>query len=167
MEQAGMLIWSDRFELMQGKIVPMNAKGAKHEHYKGSLNNFWMRHKTSAYQIIPETTFRLSADTYLEPDFLFYDAKFRVPEIAASNALLCVEISDTSIKKDMDVKAELYASFGVPALWVIDVNTLKTHVFGQVENGIYQSKSVFSSKQILVPNFAPELAITLAGLELI
>lgn len=167
MQQAGMLYDSDRFELIEGEIVPMNAKGAKHEHYKVSLNRFWTRKSNDSYCIAPETTFRLSKATYVEPDFVFYDSKFQLPQLAASNTLLAVEVSDTSLKFDMGQKSEIYASFGIPALWVIDVNTLNTHVFGQVSDGSYQSVKVIGPKEILMPDFAPELAVKLSELVLI
>jgi DNA-binding transcriptional regulator YdaS (Cro superfamily) len=167
MQKAGMLYDSDRFELIGGEIVPMNAKGALHEHYKASLNMFWMQRKTNGYHIIPETTLRLSRDTCLEPDFLFYDSKYKVPQIAVTNTLLCVEVSETTLKFDIGKKVDLYASFGIAALWVIDVNTLNTHVFGEVTKGAYQSKQILSSTEILAPEFAPELAMKLGELELI
>jgi Uma2 family endonuclease/DNA-binding transcriptional regulator YdaS (Cro superfamily) len=167
MQQAGMLVESDRFELIDGEIVPMNAKGAKHEHYKGSLNKFWMQKMRGGYNLVPETTFRLSKDTYIEPDFIFYDSKFQLPQLAASHTLLAVEVSDTTLKFDRGRKAKIYASFAVPMLWVIDVNTLNTHVFGQVAEDGYQSIRIVGPHEILVPDFAPELAVKLSELVLI
>jgi Uma2 family endonuclease/DNA-binding transcriptional regulator YdaS (Cro superfamily) len=167
MEQLGMLIESDRFELIGGEIVPMNAKGAKHEHYKASLNDFWVTNKHKGFRIAQETTFRLSKDTYLEPDFVFYNAKVKLPQLAASNTLLAVEVSDTSLKIDLGRKAEVYAQFGIPALWVIDVNTLETHVFSEPSRTGYKSNKIIGPNEILVPNFALELAMKLSELELI
>jgi Uma2 family endonuclease len=167
MERAGLFAGSDRFELIGGEIVPMSAKGAKHEHYKVSLNMFWMRRSAESYHIAQETTFRLSKDTYMEPDFVFYDSKVKLPQLDATNTLLAVEISDTSLKFDRGRKASIYASFGVRVLWVIDVNTLDTHVFGQAGTEGYQSVKVVGPNQILVPDFAPELAVKLRELVLI
>jgi Uma2 family endonuclease len=167
MERAGLFAGSDRFELIGGEIVPMSAKGAKHEHYKASLNKFWMQNMKDGYNFIPETTFRLSKDTYLEPDFVFYDSKYKIPQLAASNTLLAVEVSDTTLKFDSGRKANIYASFGVPALWAIDVNTLETHVFGQPGKDGYKSIKIVKPNEILVPDFAPELAVKLSELVLI
>jgi Uma2 family endonuclease/DNA-binding transcriptional regulator YdaS (Cro superfamily) len=167
MEQAGLLVQSDHFELIDGEIIPMNAKGALHEHYKVSLNNYWIRQKRSGYSIAPETTFRLSERTFIEPDFVFYDSKFQLPQLASSHTLLAVEVSDTTLKTDLGRKAEVYARFAIPVLWVMDVNTLNTHVFEDVVDGRYRSKKIVGAHDILVAEFAPELALKLSELELI
>ncbi|MHB8816356.1 MAG: Uma2 family endonuclease [Steroidobacteraceae bacterium] len=36
------------------------------------------------------------------------------------DALLVIEVSDTTLRKDMDVKTSLYARRGVPELWIVD-----------------------------------------------
>jgi Uma2 family endonuclease/DNA-binding transcriptional regulator YdaS (Cro superfamily) len=167
LEQAGLLIESDRFELIDGEIVPMNAKGALHEHYKASLNLFWMRNSKNNYRIAQETTFRMSPQTYVEPDFVFYDSNVKLPQLAPANTLLAVEVSDTTLKFDRGRKAEVYASFGIKALWVINVNTLDTHIFSQPEQGSYKSTKPIGPSEILAPDFAPELAMKLGQLELI
>ena len=157
----------DRFELIGGEIVPMSPKGSKHEHYKGSLNHFWMTRKGEGYHIIPETTFRLDKHTFLEPDFVFYDSKVQVPQLAVSNTLLAVEVSDSSIGYDIGRKARIYSNFGVRALWVINVNTLEIHVFGEAGIDGYRLNRVVGPNETLAPDFAPELALELADLPLI
>ena len=62
----------------------------------------------------PETTFRLSEDTYLKPDFTFYEASTGLKGLNGGNALLVVEIADSSFAYDTGRKAALYASFGIP-----------------------------------------------------
>lgn len=167
MVRLGILQEDDRFELIGGEIVPMSPKGSKHEHYKGSLNNFWMTRKGNGYHIIQETTFRLDKHTFLEPDFVFYDSRVQVPQLAASNTLLAVEVSDSSFGYDRGRKSRIYANFGVKALWVINVNTLETHVFGEAGIDGYRLTSVVGPNATLVPEFAPELAVKLAELPLI
>jgi Uma2 family endonuclease len=157
----------DRFELIGGEIVPMSPKGSKHEHYKGSLLDFWMSRKSGGYRIIPETTFRLDKHTFLEPDFVFYDSKVQVPQLAVSNTLLAVEVSDSSIGYDIGRKARIYSNFGVRALWVINVNSLDIHVFGEAGIDGYRVNRVIGPTETLAPGFAPELALKLADLPLI
>ncbi len=167
MVAAGIIDEDDRFELIGGEVVPMSPKGSGHESYKASLLDFWISRRTSGYRIIQETTFRLDAFTFLEPDFVFYDSKVKVPQLATSNTLLAVEVADSSLSYDKGRKARIYANFGVKTLWVIDVETLDTHVFAAPGMNGYQSTSVIGANEILAPDFAPELAIKLAELPLI
>jgi len=167
MAELGIFQEDDRFELIGGEIVPMSPKGNRHEIYKGSLLQFWLQHKTAKYSIIPETTFRLDEHSFIEPDFVFYDAAVKVPQLAPSNTWLAVEISDTSLSYDLGRKPRIYSNAGVKALWVIDVNSLVTHVFSHPGIDGYREVKTVERDQIIVPDFAPELAVKLGELELI
>src|SRR5687767_9460150 len=72
MVEAGIIAEDDRFELIGGEIVPMSPKGIQHETLKAALNDFWVRHLPREFRLVPETTFRMSEDTFVEPDFVFY-----------------------------------------------------------------------------------------------
>jgi Uma2 family endonuclease len=167
MVRLGILQEDDRFELIGGEIVPMSPKGSKHEHYKISLLQFWMRRATDNYRIAPETTLRLDAYAFVEPDFVFYSADVLAPQLAPSNTLLAVEIADSSLSYDRGRKARIYANSGVKVLWVVDVNTLETHVFAEAGIDGYRINRIIGPNETLVPDFAPELAIKLAELPLI
>jgi Uma2 family endonuclease len=167
MVRAGIIYEDERFELIDGDAVPMSPKGNKHEHYKASLNTFWHERKGSTYRLIQETTFRLDTSTFLEPDFVFYDAKVQVPQLAPSNTWHAVEISDSTLNYDTGRKAKIYARFEVPVLWAINVNTLEIHVFEKPSADGYAEHRIVPSHQTLAPDFAPELAVKLSELPLI
>ena len=164
MVQAGIIDEDERFELIDGDAVPMASKGVRHESYKAALVAFWYERKTEAYRIIPETTFRLSDSTFLEPDILFYDGKSRIADLSPRTSLLAVEISDTTLAYDRGRKADIYARHGVPALWVINVISLDTHVYGVPSPDGYLNLRTFGPTEQLVPAFAPELAVKLVEL---
>lgn len=167
MVEAGVIDEDERFELIDGDVVPTSPKGNKHEAYKISLMDFWMARKTRNYRIAQETTFRLDHSSFLEPDFVFYDSKVKSPELAPPNTLLAVEISDSTLRYDMGCKAKVYAQFNVPALWVLDVKTLDSHIFGQPTFDGYRTHRVVRPDETLAPEFAPELALKISELELI
>src|SRR5580700_1404253 len=72
MTAAGILDEDERIELIGGEIVPMSPKGHQHEIVKTALMLHWARSLPVDLMFTTETTFRLSSDTYLEPDFAFY-----------------------------------------------------------------------------------------------
>ena len=164
MVQAGVIEEGERFELIDGDAVPMSSKGIRHESYKASLLSFWMKAASNAYRIIPETTFRMGDSTFLEPDILFYDGKFRIADLSPATSLLAVEIADTTLAYDRGRKAMIYARHGVPALWVINVNTLQTHVYAEPSTDGYLNMRTFGPDETLAPSFAPELAVKLGEL---
>jgi Uma2 family endonuclease len=166
MAEAGILEEDERIELIGGEIVPMTPKGNHHEILKVALNLCWARKLPPRLVFATETTFRLTADTYLEPDFVFYPKASGLRELSAATARLVVEIADSSLGYDLGRKASLYAGFGIAELWVIDAVRLHTHVHREPAAAGYRSVVEFASGARLVPQTDPELAVTLAELEL-
>jgi Uma2 family endonuclease len=115
---------------------------------------------------IPATTFRLAVDTYLEPDFAFYPKATGWQGLDAETARLVVEVSDSSLGYDLGRKAALYAGFGIVELWVIDAVRLETRIHRAPSPDGYREIADFRPGDSLVPQAAPELAVTLAALDL-
>ena len=72
MTAAGILDEDERIELIGGDVVAMSPKGHQHEILKTALTLYWSRSLPADLLFTTETTFRLSPDAYLEPDFVFY-----------------------------------------------------------------------------------------------
>src|SRR5882724_7323710 len=147
MVAAGILHEDERIELIGGEIVPMSPKGNHHEVLKIALNLYWGRQLPPDLQFAPETTFRLSADTYLEPDFVVYPKAIGLRGLSAATAKLVVEIADSSRSYDLGRKADLYAAFGIVELWVIDAVTLQTRIHREPTPTGYRSAVDWSSSQ--------------------
>jgi Uma2 family endonuclease len=166
MVEVGLIQEDERIELVGGEIVPMSPKGNRHETLKRALLRHWYETGLGDLDLLPETTFRLSENTYLEPDVLVFPRKLRVEEIAPTNVLLAVEISDSSLGYDLGVKARIYGRFGVRELWVIDAKDLVTHVHvGPGADG-YMSVREVPEGIALIPLFAPKLSLRLSDLGL-
>jgi Uma2 family endonuclease len=105
--------------------------------------------------LVPETTFRLSEDTYLEPDVVIYPRTSGIRGLSANNVLLVIEIADSSLTYDTGRKVGLYASFGIRQLWVIDAARLTTRVFGDPVADGYRDARDFGPTDQLVPLIAP------------
>ena len=165
--EAGIMDEDERVELIGGELVPMSPKGARHELVKVALNRRWILAAPSDCGVAQETTFHLSPDTYLEPDFVFYPVASGLLALSAENVLLVVEIADTSRRYDMGRKAKLYAAFGVRELWVIDAVRMTARVFLAPSPTGYGEIRDFKAKQSFVPRFDPQaFALSLAELEL-
>jgi Uma2 family endonuclease len=168
MVAAGVMEEDERVELIGGELVPMSPKGNHHEVMKAALLRRWYRAVPDDLDLVPETTFRLSEDTYLEPDVVIYPRASGLRGLTGANVLLIVEIADSSLRYDIGRKAALYASFGIRELWVIDAVRLTTRVFREPAADGYRNASDFGPSDRLVPLIAPEaFAVKLDELELI
>src|SRR5262245_9066258 len=167
MVKAGILAEDERFELIGGEVVPMSPKGIRHERIKGSLAEYWYRRLPPEIGLIQGTTFRLDEDTFVEPDFVFFKRAEGLAALKPETCLLAVEVADSSLFYDLNRKARLYAVFGVREVWVINAQTLVTHVHRRPGLDGYQDKPEVQPHEPLVPDFAPPLVVTLDALELI
>ena len=166
MVAAGVMEEDERVELIGGELVPMSPKGNQHEIVKTALLRRWYRLAPDHIDLTPETTFRLSEDTYLEPDVVVYPSGFEPKDLRGQNVLLVVEIADSSKRYDMGRKASLYASFGVRELWVIDAARLTARVFLEPAADGYRETRDCTAAERLVPHFAPDaFALRLADLK--
>jgi Uma2 family endonuclease len=156
MVAAGVMEEDERIELIGGELVPMSPKGNHHELVKPALLRRWFRAAPDAVELTPETTFRLSEDTYLEPDLVIYPSPMEPKDLKGPNVLLVVEIADSSRRYDMGRKAKLYASFDVRELWVIDAVKLTARVFREPGAGGYAETRDFAGAEKMVPLFGPE-----------
>jgi Uma2 family endonuclease len=167
MVAAGIIDEDERFELIDGEVVPMSPKGIRHEVIKASLNKWWLQRMPSGFNLIPETTFRLNTTSFIEPDFVFFSSTTKLANLKPATALLCVEVADTSLRYDTGRKATLYAAHGVSTLWTINVENLQTHIFSKPSSEGYQERRLIEPDQMLAPGFAPEIAVKLGELPLL
>jgi Uma2 family endonuclease len=168
MVRAGILDEDERVELIRGELVPMSPKGSRHEILKIALNRRWQKLCPEDVQIAQETTFRLSDDTYLEPDFVVYQSSVGIVGIRGENVLLVVEVADTSTRYDRGRKATLYAQFGIRELWAIDAVRMTTRVFRGPSSDGYADKQDFKASETIAPLSAPPVfALRLDELKLV
>ena len=152
----------DRFELLGGEIVPMSPKGRRHEIVREELSFRFAKLAPAGVFVACEPQFKLSEDSYALPDILVRPAAVKTPDLPAASALLVVEIADTSLAYDVATKAALYAGHGVREYWVVNAATFVVTVHRQPSGHSYGFIREFAPDMRLVPELAPELAVTLA-----
>lgn len=166
MAHIGLLGKHERVELIGGEIVSMSPKGSFHERLKIALNVYWAQRLPPGLTIAPETTLRLSPDTYIEPDFVFYPTSVGWGGLASGTTLLAVEIADSSLSYDLGLKAELYGRFGIAELWVMNAITRETRIHREPRPSGYGRVHDYGPDETLVPGCDAGLAVTLADLDL-
>ena len=163
---AGIIDDGERFELIDGDVVPKHARSLQHEVIRGSLVAWWMKGREARFHIACMTPFRLNASSFLEPDFVFFASKTKLADLKPSNALFAVEVADTSLRYDTGRKATLYAAHGVCELWIINAETLQTHIFTKPSADGHLERRLIESDVVLAPRFAPEIAVKMGELPL-
>jgi Uma2 family endonuclease len=118
------------------------------------------------FRIAPETTLRLDDSAFLEPDFTIYPRSVHPGDLRGHHVLLAIEIADTSLRYDLGRKIGIYAAYGIPEVWVIDAETLVTHVHRRLGAEGYRERLEARPDETVASAQAPEVSINLAGLGL-
>jgi hypothetical protein len=111
MGEAGILHEDDRVELIEGEIVEMAAIGTRHFSCVNRLNWLLVMSVGDEAVVSVQNPVRLNEHTEPQPDLTVirprnYTEALPVPE----DVLLLIEVSDTTLAYDRNIKLPLYAS---------------------------------------------------------
>jgi Uma2 family endonuclease len=124
MAEAGVLSPDDRTELIEGEIVDMAPIGSTHADVVRVLNQRLVRSFGDAGVVSVQLPVRLSTRSEPQPDLAVLrprPAGYRRAHPTADDVVLLIEVSDSTLRYDLDVKARLYATHGVVEYWVVDL----------------------------------------------
>jgi Uma2 family endonuclease len=125
MGEAGILTRGERVELIDGRILKMQAIGSPHFAAVTSLTRLLVFAVVDRGIVTVQNPIRLDARNEPEPDLMVLRSRDDVYHSALprpGDAFLLVEVADTSLEFDRAVKRPLYARHGIPELWIVDVN---------------------------------------------
>jgi Uma2 family endonuclease len=140
MAEVGLLAPDARVELIEGDILDMAPIGREHTSVVDQLTRLFVRAVGDDAIVRVQGSVRLSQFSEPEPDVAllkprpdFYRSRFA----SGADTLLVVEVSDSTLRYDRDVKVPLYARSGVPEVWVIDLQNGRLLVYGSLVDGAY------------------------------
>ncbi|GAA5334404.1 MULTISPECIES: Uma2 family endonuclease [Thermus] len=146
MQEVGILPEDARVELVQGEILEMSPVGKRHmAALKRLMDKLFPLQQARKALLQIQDPLRLFPDTEVQPDLVllrfredFYGE--RVPE--TQDALLVIEVAETSLDYDLRVKVPLYAKAGVPEVWVLDLTRDRLHRYSEPQGGAYRFQQV-------------------------
>ena len=166
MVAAGIIAADENFELIEGDLVPMAAKGNQHEVVKSALIDALALRKPRELRLAVETSIYLDERTFVEPDLCLYPKRILPEDVQGSDVLLAIEVADTSIAYDRGLKARIYARHGVQELWVVDAASRETWVHLQAgADGEWGSIKRVEAMADLTPTLLPDITIRMSDLD--
>ena len=165
MAEAGILAKTDRVELIDGDIIDMVPIGSGHAGNTNRLVRAFARTAAEGSVLLTvQTPLRLDGYNEPQPDVMLLrprldDYKARHP--SAADVLLLVEVSDTSLAYDRGTKLALYARFGVPEVWIVDMPGGAVEAYRTPKDGAYTKRDRLASGW-LSPALVPDLSIDVA-----
>ena len=124
MAEAGILHEDDRVELIDGEIIEMSPIGERHAACVRRLIGLLTRRIGDAAILDVQNPVRLWESAEPQPDLTLLrprDDLYAAGHPPPEDVLLLIEVSDTSLAYDKNVKLPLYARAGIPEVFVVDL----------------------------------------------
>lgn len=141
MIEAGIFAEDNRVELIRGEIVEMASIGRRHAACVNRLTELFVLRLAQAVIVGVQNPVELEDNSEPQPDIAllrrradFYEAGH--PQV--EDVLLLVEVADTTVEFDREVKIPLYAESGISEVWVVDINEQCLEVYRQPAPNGYQ-----------------------------
>lgn len=128
-------------ELINGEIIEMSPIGSKHAAAVDRLNRILSRQFGDEVIIRVQNPIILNSFSEPEPDIAVvkYRADFYEKQHPHSaDVLLAIEVSDTTINYDREIKLALYAQSGIPECWLVDLEKSEIQAFWQPLGDAYR-----------------------------
>jgi Uma2 family endonuclease len=120
--ERGELRPDDRVELLEGVVVSMSPQGSPHANAITRINALLVPLVGARGVVRVQCSFRAGRYNVPEPDFAVVPGPLdRWEHAHPSEALLIIEVSDSSLPTDRLSKAAIYAAAGVPQYLVVNL----------------------------------------------
>jgi Uma2 family endonuclease len=167
MTELGIFPIGERLELINGFVTTMVAKGFAHSSATHRITKLFERTVGDRFCIRGQDPIQLDDHSAPEPDVSVVQLDpldYSTHHPTSDEVLLVIEVADSSLKYDLEVKAPLYAKSRITEYWVLDVVDRKLHVFREPNESGYQLELVLRELMTVVPIAFADWTIAVADL---
>jgi Uma2 family endonuclease len=162
--ETGILAPDSRVELIEGELIEMAPIGPRHTAISMRLNRLLVLGTGDAALVAVSHPVLLPPYSMPQPDFMLLRPQaddYQSGHPDASDVLLAVEVSDSSLRYDRITKSRLYARHGVVEYWVVEAGATRLHRFRSPEPGRdrYAREDTLEAPFTLAPDALPALAV--------
>lgn len=166
MGATGILSEEQRVELIKGEIFEMSPISSLHAGTVKLLISFFHEHMKVPFVLSVQDPITLNSYSEPQPDVAVL--KPRTDHYTTSHprpleVLLLVEVADSSLLKDRQLKLPLYARADIPEVWIVNLVDQLLEVYTDPEDGLYKVQHNYEANdmvsQALLGEFGVELIL--------
>jgi Uma2 family endonuclease len=168
MSELSILDPNERTELSAGQIV---LKATKDTHHVLTLQSLAtaLDNLLSNQPVFVSTQDPIHLDDYSEPEPDLAIAQGTVLNYADHHPYpteihLVVEVADSTLKQDCEIKDKLYAQEGIADYWVVDLKNRQLHIFRNPTPTGYTSHLILSEPSEISPLAFPHISLSLTAI---
>jgi Uma2 family endonuclease len=163
MAEVGILGPDDRVELLDGQVVEMSPIGRRHAASVRRLNQRLSQLLGDKGLIDVQNPVRLGERSEPQPDVTVLKPRadaYATRHPQPDDVLLLIEVADTTLERDLEIKLPLYARAGIPEVWVVDLpgDGIRTHRHPVGEE--YMDVRVARRGETLTPVLLPGVTVS-------
>ncbi|MDD5248581.1 MAG: Uma2 family endonuclease [Rhodocyclaceae bacterium] len=163
MASAGLLDETDRVELIEGEMIDMAPIGSRHAFLVDRMAELLSGGPRAAHMVRVQNPVALGERSEPQPDIVLVKRdNYADRHPGPLDILLIVEVSDSTLEYDRDVKLALYARHGIPEVWLVDVNAGELTAYREPAEGQYRLIRKPTAAEAVSPVAVPEVAVRLA-----
>jgi Uma2 family endonuclease len=167
MGQAGILSEDDRVELVAGEVITMTPIGPRHNAAVSRATRALVTAVGDEAIVLAQGSIRLDLYHEPQPDLVllrpradYYASRLAGP----ADIFLIIEVAESSIDYDREVKARLYATAGIQEYWLADLNENLVLSYSVPQDGAYSNLQRYHRGQSIAPQLLPNCVIAVAAL---
>ncbi|MDW3648448.1 MAG: Uma2 family endonuclease [Bacteroidia bacterium] len=164
MSEVGILKREDRVELIQGEIFTISPIGSKHAGHVKRINRILNKLPENEVIISVQDPVKLNDFSEPEPDIAIL--KFRADDYTDSHPgpediILIIEVADSSLEYDQQLKLPNYALANIPVCWIVDLENGQIEVYTNPKDGNYSTKDLKKHVDVLrIQGFDLEILVS-------
>jgi len=142
-----------RIQLLDGHIYEMSPIGSYHAACVRRLNRLFSALCSPDQALVSvQNPVGLPPDSEPEPDVALLQPRaddYATRHPRAEEVLLVVEVADSSLTFDQEVKVPIYAQAGIPLVWVVALNEDRIYTYQAPDSTTYQTQRVCTGNDTL------------------
>ena len=159
LDQAGLFHSEERIELLDGEIIVMAPIGNPHADGTDRLDESLKEKLRGRARVRVQGPVRINENSLLQPDIAVLHLRDDYHRVAPTPAdvLLLVEVADTSLEFDREVKLARYAAAGIHEVWIVNLRSRQVEAHADPVDGTYRSRRVVTADGSISPVAFPDV----------
>lgn len=151
----------ERLELIEGELYDTMGKGVPHMLIVHQMVEL-LREMFGSDRVVQEGSIEVETrdrqTSEPEPDAIVLNRSVKsfTKWVTAADLSLLVEVSDSSLRFDLNIKANLYARACIADYWVVDVKARRVIVHRSPSEGRFRSVASYDVTESIAPLAAPQ-----------
>ncbi|MFN4814309.1 MAG: Uma2 family endonuclease [Pseudanabaena sp.] len=163
MAEVGILGIEQRTELIEGEIIEMSAIGTKHAICVSNLAELLTVQTIQIAHVRQQNPIHLSDRSEPQPDIVLVkrpSSRYADCHPQPEDIFLLIEVSDSTLKYDREVKLPLYVKAGIAEVWIVNIEEQVFEVYSSLNQDRYEQVKIYGKGEVVSMSMFENIVIS-------